>query len=410
MTISAHYNPPTYDGNGTTTRFPTVFPFRAGIDLLVTEIAEDGTETVLRMFRDYTTEGGGYENGTVVAIDAPAADVQWRIERRTPNFIDYAPTEQPDPDPAPEAVYIAVGNDNIAVVLRSTDGETWVDATPTLSPDAFSWGFNCVANDATAWVVGGFGPGTTDGLLRSTDGGLTWDEVSLPAALNTSINSIVSPSDGVFVCCDRTQIFRSTDSGATWSQITHGMSFGSGQRIGNLACNRDGVIMCAMVFASLEGYGISEDDGLTWTETSTGTGVAVANYISYANNNWILSLATGGIEYTAIQAPASGDWATKNYSGSTATEDFAWDGTRYWAIGSLGQMKTTSLATEPTYADVADRASAFGVMVVGTTTYFCTDFPSIETTTGGSLPLTAQTVPTLDDVYEIWEMGYRNVA
>ena len=349
MSVSAHYVPPTYDGNGTSTRFPTVFPFRAGIDLLVTRIViATGVETVLRMFRDYTTEGGEYENGTVVALTAPAETVQWRIERRTPNFIDYEGELIVPPEPTAGA-FLAVGNNNIAVILRSLDGATWDDVTPALSPDLYSWGFNCVASDPTAWVVGGFGPNSTDGIQRSTDGGLTWTGISLPAALDTSINSIVSPADGVFVAYD----------------------------------------------------------GATWLKTATGINFTVANHMSYANGTWIMGLTGGGIDYSTTAAPQAGNWSTINYVNSVNTEDWVWDGTRYWAIGNNGQMKTTSLAVEPTLAAGPDRYFALGVLTVSGTTYFCDGFPRIGTTTGGTTTLTAQTIPTLIDSFELWEMAHR---
>ena len=407
MSVSAHYVPPTYDGNGTSTLFPTVFPFRAGIDLLVTRIViATGVETVLRMFRDYTTEGGEYENGTVVALTAPAETVQWRIERRTPNFIDYEGELIVPPEPTAGA-FLAVGNNNIAVILRSLDGATWTDVTPALSPDLYSWGFNCVASDPTAWVVGGFGPNSTDGIQRSTDGGLTWTGISLPAALDTSINSIVSPADGVFVACDRTQIFKSTDSGATWTQIAHGMAMTSIiDNFINLACNRAGVSLAALAGVN-EAYGISEDDGATWLKTATGINFTVANHMSYANGTWIMGLTGGGIDYSTTAAPQAGNWSTINYVNSVNTEDWVWDGTRYWAIGNNGQMKTTSLAVEPTLAAVPDRYFALGVLTLSGTTYFCDGFPRIGTTTGGTTTLTAQTIPTLIDSFELWEMAHR---
>lgn len=84
MTVSSTTTPTiTYNGNGSTTAFSTVFVFLAEGDLVVTLIDSGGTETVQTITTEYTVSGGDGAVGTVTMVTAPASGEQLRIDRVT---------------------------------------------------------------------------------------------------------------------------------------------------------------------------------------------------------------------------------------------------------------------------------------------------------------------------------------
>src|SRR5690242_13450788 len=94
MTISTTATRITYDGDGVTVAFAVPFPFFAASELEV--IARDtaaGTETTKTLGTDYTVAGGDGAQGTVTALAAPPATVQWVIRRKTARTqaTDYTP-------------------------------------------------------------------------------------------------------------------------------------------------------------------------------------------------------------------------------------------------------------------------------------------------------------------------------
>ena len=76
MTVSTTIATKTYDGDGSTVTFPTVFAFFAETDIEVIErIASTGIETLKTLSTDYTVTGGSGAPGSVDALVAPPATV-----------------------------------------------------------------------------------------------------------------------------------------------------------------------------------------------------------------------------------------------------------------------------------------------------------------------------------------------
>ena len=75
------------------------------------------------------------------------------------------------------------------------------------------------------FLANGNGPPGNDGrLLRSWDGGDSWETLSLPGALNSTVWCIAThPSNPLllFVSTSLGQLFRSTDGGDTWTRLPH---------------------------------------------------------------------------------------------------------------------------------------------------------------------------------------------
>ena len=92
MTVSTTTVRKSYTGDGSTTAFPTTFPFYDDDDLVVIErVIATGVETTKTKTTDYSVSGGNGSTGTVTAVSAPANTVEWHITRDTPDTqsIDY---------------------------------------------------------------------------------------------------------------------------------------------------------------------------------------------------------------------------------------------------------------------------------------------------------------------------------
>ena len=100
MTISTTATKVSYTGDAVTVAFPVPFTFFAAAELEVIErTIATGAETVKTLTTHYTVAGGDGASGTVTAVAAPPATVEWHIRRKTARtqLVDYTPN---DPFPA----------------------------------------------------------------------------------------------------------------------------------------------------------------------------------------------------------------------------------------------------------------------------------------------------------------------
>ena len=81
------------------------------------------------------------------------------------------------------------------------------------------------ADPSVVFLANGNGPPGNNGrLLRSRDGGETWQGLDLPGELNSTVWCIaVHPSNAslIFVCTNLGQLFRSIDGGDSWIRLPH---------------------------------------------------------------------------------------------------------------------------------------------------------------------------------------------
>lgn len=109
-------------------------------------------------------------------------------------------------------------------IHRSADeGQSW-----QLLPFESPWPYTRAvvpspADPSTLFLCNGNGPPGSDGrLLRSSDLGLTWAEVSLPCKLNSTpwcIATHAAQPDLMVLCSNLGQIFRSLDGGNRWTKL-----------------------------------------------------------------------------------------------------------------------------------------------------------------------------------------------
>jgi photosystem II stability/assembly factor-like uncharacterized protein len=114
---------------------------------------------------------------------------------------------------------------NRGLHISDDNGENW-QLVQLDSPWQYSRAIVTSPDDpATLFLANGNGPPGNDGrLFRSRDAGDSWERLSLPGELNSTVWCIATqPSDPslMFVCTNLGQLFRSTDAGDSWMRLPH---------------------------------------------------------------------------------------------------------------------------------------------------------------------------------------------
>lgn len=165
---------------------------------------------------------------------------------------------------------LAGGHEQSRTVWKSVDGgQTWTNIGSTL-PEGTKFSSNPQLIDASTYLVNasGWGKGT-GGVYRTTNGGVTWSQVS---GLEANGVPLIASDGAIYwpLMYDR-GIIRSTDHGQTWTQVC-GYGVVKGSRIIELP---DGKL------AAIGGkqIKISGDRGASWTPVKEPTPVQPAGVI-----------------------------------------------------------------------------------------------------------------------------------
>jgi len=204
--------------------------------------------------------------------------------------------------------------ENSATLRRSTDsGVTWSTITLPASRDWRS----LIAPTAATWAAIAYNSAK---MIISTDSGATWTEKNLPTTHNWT--NIVGDSTGtnfIVSCSDSNQGYRSIDSGTSWTSIT----FGTGNNWNIYMNNNGGGQAFAVKYNSNVGA-MSTDYGASWTPITL---PSTANWIGcsrYSNSATILSddgkwatSADNGSTWTSIGTFAAGSFVAPAYRGES---------------------------------------------------------------------------------------------
>ncbi len=114
---------------------------------------------------------------------------------------------------------------NRGLHISDDGGETWRFAELE-SPWQYTRAVVTRTDDpSVVFLANGNGPPGNDGrLLRSVDGGETWERLTLPGTINSTVWCIATHSSNpnlIFVCTNLGQLFRSTNGGDSWTRLPH---------------------------------------------------------------------------------------------------------------------------------------------------------------------------------------------
>jgi hypothetical protein len=198
-------------------------------------------------------------------------------------------------------------------VMRSVDhGQSWSAMNSGL-PEGF-WGEGLIALKNGDLLVG-TGFGTTHGVYRSTNKGVSWTEVkSLQTPL---VQTFAQDQLGrVFAGTSDLGVFVSTDNGMTW-EVTDSTGIGFAS-VESIAIGND-----TSAFISTEGRGVFRlKDAHTWTYTGDGSGGNI-NQLAVAMDGLVYAGIPQGMvrskESTGSIIPAGGQGAVKDSRNSDIT-------------------------------------------------------------------------------------------
>jgi photosystem II stability/assembly factor-like uncharacterized protein len=126
-------------------------------------------------------------------------------------------------------------------------------------------------NDLVALPGGTYVAATSQGLMRSLDGGATWKRpvLGLTGQVNVQAVAAAPKQPGLVVAATPLGFFRSLDAGERWAQVSSGLGEGEAHRIAFLPGND------STVFATTSrGLFRSRDGGQTWGRVGGGIPIA----------------------------------------------------------------------------------------------------------------------------------------
>ena len=191
-----------------------------------------------------------------------------------------------------------VGSVGGGIWYSSNGGTSWSPVNDFMSSLAVSALVFDPTNPNTMYAGTGEGFYNADGIrgagiYKSTDGGVTWTQLSATANSNFyTVNRLVFSPDGVaLLAATGSYIYRSTDGGATWTRVYTGST-----TIGDVEFHPADATK-----AVASGYGhqllYSNDGGVTWT-AATGGGTGGTGYnggrieVRYARSSPTITYAT----------------------------------------------------------------------------------------------------------------------
>jgi hypothetical protein len=201
------------------------------------------------------------------------------------------------------------------------------------------------------------------GFWRTLDGGTTWNEGATDFLIATGVNTMtVRPtnSDSIFINVRNARngtthgIYRSIDAGLTWTETAFNpVNLGWG----GLGTNRQiyeviyhPTIPDLVYVASNEGFFRSDDDMATWTETLTASTYEVhfhpadpnVMYVRRNNSNYIHVSTDGGLTFTNSGTTPGGNISRLSVSAACPNCIYAVNGTYVWKSEDQGATFTQS--------------------------------------------------------------------
>jgi len=187
---------------------------------------------------------------------------------------------------------------------------TWTPLTdnlPSLSIGALEFDPNDATNRTLVAGIGrfssfaGFG-GSLTGILRTTDGGDNWTQISHPTLINQNISAIAARGATLLVGSNLPGgVFRSTNGGVSWATVTGSSGSGLPQdgRVFDLVGD-PGNLNRFYVTVMRTGIFRSDNGGATWTNISSGNPTLNGVFINVQNGNAEMAVASNGRLYVVV--------------------------------------------------------------------------------------------------------------
>lgn len=245
---------------------------------------------------------------------------------------------------------VALGDGNFsydAKVIRSTDGGiSWIDITGSLP---VSTALNDVKiNNGSIFVSGGHHFSGNFGIYQSNDNGNTWINISEDFPLKIVNELTIHPSNNqiLYAATEGEGIYTSTNGGISWDYNSTSNSF-------NGACRKVVFNPANMtIHAAYIGIGVAQSlNGNTWTAESDGMNDIYLNDIQVDNNNGVILAAYEGLNSGGcfLYHPNTQQWQpVKQLPACRFSKvDIGSDGVMYaWSLGP------TKIAQEGLYKSI----------------------------------------------------------
>jgi len=215
----------------------------------------------------YAGVGEGYAS-IFKSVDGAA---NWTSIRNIPHFLYTPPVMLPDPSDANDVYFAGLGDCEGAFLDRSTDGGvTWTNLS-----NRFGLAVNALTIDAHSPT--NLFAAMPEGVVKSVDGGKSWSKTGMSMAANAlamdpaDSNILFVATGDAFFNSISGGVFKSTDGGATWAPINNGLEAVIDKHslfTALLIAPDDSKI----VYAAASGDGVfkSIDGGTTWTPLNAG--------------------------------------------------------------------------------------------------------------------------------------------
>jgi len=313
-------------GAGGTSQWSTIFNFTTVVSLppVVTLTSPSNGATNVSVTPTMNWSTSGYEYGLQIATDA---NFTANLIASTPNQLSISTNNGTNwsnyPNPPTYSVFqfykfnqILFAGGTAGLFKTSNNGVNWTQCFSTYTSGITSIGNNLFA-------------ATDGGILRSSNNGNNWNTVN-NGLTSVNIKSIISAGSYLVAGSNDSGIFRSTNMGNVWIR-----TYSLPSQINSLSTN--GFYVYAGKYGTNQ-FLVSNDFGLTWIETGSGT-LELTKYKLLSFDNYVLA----GTENGVFASSNNGyQWNTLGLSGQTVMSFAKYDSYIFAATLS-GVYRTTNL-------------------------------------------------------------------